>query len=236
MPAYGYPDWQRGATEFSYSLFSDLLHVTTTGKRYGPQYMGNWPYLRIGFNNGDSVAVDKVKVTWTDDAAGSVPSGINEIVFGSGDTGGTTLPVLGPFATIDLNSNVNATLNTRFLVYGTNTPPPALNTNGINYEMVFDSTAYTANQSRGPFGLNFWYTGRAQVMASAFLGGPATILLQYVKADGSLNNFMRFGGQFQAAQTPQIFYMPPYPVFYSVFNGSTAQTIELSISPAPGPS
>lgn len=233
MPAYGYPDWQRGATEFSYSLVSDLLHVSIAGKRYGPLYAGNWPYLRIGFNNNDGIAIDKVIVTWTDDVAGLVPSGKNEIVFGSGDTGGTTLPVLGPFATIDLNSNVNATLNTRFLVYGTNTPPPALNTNGLNYELFADTVALAANATAGPFGMNFWYTGWAQVMSVSQGTGLGTLVLSYVQASGSSIELIKLGMVSQQSASHQFVYFPPYPVTAELFNGSTAQTLEAVISPAP---
>jgi hypothetical protein len=234
MPGFGYDDWVRRSTNFAYAQIDDIRLATMAGHNFGLIYMGGWQYVRIGFFNDDGIAVDTIQVTWTDDAAGLIPAGRNTIVIGPGDQGGTTLPVLAPFIGISYSSNVNATASTRILVYGTSSDgTKALHTDTVNYLLAGTAPNLAANGSTPLAGMAFWYTGWAQVMAVTGSGGPAFLVLSHRTTTGANVQHMQVGASSQATAMPQYVFMPPNPNFYQIFNGSTAQIVQIAISPAP---
>lgn len=233
MPGFGYSDWIRESTNFSYAIIDDHFVMTMTGKSYGQIYVGNWPYIRIGFENDDLLAADFINVTWTDDQAGLIPGGLNQIVFGPGDKSGTTLPVLAPFMNVAIASNVNASRSTRLLVYGTASDGrQSLNSDLVHYEMMRNSSAYAANTTQ-TFTSNFWYTGWAQVSMTSNLGGAALVRLEYLDSTLTAHNFGYVAALAQSAADMEQVFIPPYILEAVVINGTTAQQLELIISPAP---
>jgi hypothetical protein len=233
MPGLGYPDWQRSNTSFGYPLVSDSRLATIAGVDFGKFYVGNWPNLSVGFNNHDAIALDTITLSWFDANNSIVGTGVDRIVFGSGQNANYTLPVKAPFVDVGMSANHDATQSTQTLVYGTNSDKTPLNTSAFNYNMFSDSGAFGVNTNAGPFGTNFWYSGWAQVSGFTSAGGGAEVVLSYLDPTNTAVEFMRFGLPRDISSVPQYVYLPPNNITVQLFNGTTAQNLTFNMSPAP---
>lgn len=233
MPGLGYPDWQRGTTNFAYPLISDTRLATVAGHNFGTFYVGNWSNLSVGFNNHDAIALDTITLTWFDANSSIVGTGKDLIVFGSKDNASVTVPIKAPFVQVGLSATQNATLDTQTLMYGTNANLTPLNSDGTNYHMFYLSQAYGAFQTAGPFGMNFWYTGWAQLMTTANTTGGGNVRLSYLNSSNTSTQFAQFPVSFSDTVSQQHVYIPPNPILITINNAGTAQTILTVLSPAP---
>ena len=234
MALVGYQDWQRVQYSSGYAI--GTVHAPVTGTSFfGPYNVQNWNSViafLFNFSNSETYAFDFI---FYDDQALTTTLGVLTYVVTNGQAPVICVPCSGPWLEIRVRTQIGGdpsplTIN---LSGSMNILRPEY-LNPINDTFLTQSIAYLANtntQTR----LSSWYNGGVLVDAYSNLGGPAFVKLEFARfGSGAWIEFATVPAPAEASATAIRFSLPPCPVRASVFNGGTAQSITVNVTPVIG--
>lgn len=230
--AYDYPDFL-STGQPSNTLVGFLDQVVTSNTPVGTVDLTQFCEVVIFFNNKDAAAIFELQVGLFTGIPDPTPTVQNSPVVGPGQSGSIRVPAIrmqlgiivvphGPAATQHLQVSMYGVVNhvnMYDLYYG-------------KHQIFAQSFALAAN-GNNTIPLAQWYAGPVEVCALGDSAGPCLIAFYYYEAaNNTYIEFAQFGvtGQNVSGVTRLTF--PPNPVEFRVFNGSTAQTVEVYIAPS----
>lgn len=233
MPQTGHPDWLRIPVGINNVFVNKNLTLNTSGTILGTFYVNDYPHLAITFENFDTTAYNWIELRWDTVNSPLLWSSRDTIAIGPTNTYTGTVPTKGSWVQIVAFSDVAPTGITNLLVYGTTSSitPDASRERGDT--LISDSSAYTSSQSK-TFDATATYGGPAIFSFDAVSSAPASVDIKFWSTSAKLHViYMHMGIQSTNTSLPAILYVPPAHLRLVVFNGSTAQTLRVLVTPAP---
>lgn len=230
--AYDYPDFLP-QKQVSNVLLRDLDQVVTGVTTIAAVDMTPYQEAYIFVTNLDAGAIMELTIGFLGGLVDPTPDPMKTIVFNPGQSGAIRVPALrsamqilvtphGPVATQHLQVGIyGVTGHTHMYDLYTGTP------------VVFsDSPSLSANGSATLF-VDTWYAGPVEVSVLTDSAADCTVVFDYYDASaGSYIEFAQLGVSGQYANGSVRITFPPYPVRIRFFNGATAQSVEIYITPS----
>ena len=182
-------------------------------------------------NNEDAGAIMELQIGFLGGILDPTPDPVKSIVFNPGQSGSIRVPPMraqlqilvvphGPVATQHFQVTEYG-LGFAAKMYDLYTGPPKL---------FSASPAIAANGNTTLF-VTQWYAGPVEIAALADAAGPALIVFDYYDAGaGSYVELLQFGMLGQNVNTIARMTFPPNPIRIRIFNGATAQTVEVYVT------
>lgn len=230
--AYDYPDFlpQKQASNVLIRSFD----ATVTGVTTIPAVdMTPFQEAVIFVTNLDTAAIMELAIGFLGGLVDPTPDPVKTIVFNGSQSGAIRVPALRESLQIIVTPHgAVATQHLQVGIYGmiahshmydlyTGTPvifsaSPALGANGSSTQLV-----------------TTWYAGPVEVAVLADSAATCLVVFDYYDAGvGSYIEFAQFGVPGQYINGSMRMTFPPYPVRIRFFNGPTAQTVEIYITPS----
>lgn len=233
MASPAYLDWARYQNPSADSITSASNNATQhfTGPAVD---CSAWKSVVVTFINQDAAVTLACGIAWLGYNGTFVAQTNDLFTVGPGQIAEMTLPVRGRTLSVfyDVQSGT-ATSGVIYDVTGLSAQPTKYNAARLKTVLVNDFSAYASNQLK-QFFPNFWYEGKVLVTAGTDSGNLANVLMYYF--DTNLNAYTQMGGigalSISTAQ-PREMMFPPHPVRVDVGNGTTAQSIRITIMPLP---
>ena len=230
--AYDYPDFlpQKQAS----NVLVRSYDATVTGVVTIPAVdLTPFTEALIFVTNSDAAAIMELTIGFLGDFIDPTPNPMKTIVFNGSQSGAIRVPALRETLQIIVTPHgAVATQHLQVGIYGmighthmydlyTGTPTlfsasPALAANGNATELV-----------------TTWYAGPVEVAVLTDNAANCLVVFDYYDAGaGSYIEFAQYGMAGQYANGSLRITFPPYPVRIRFFNGATAQTVEIYITPS----
>ena len=230
--AYDYPDFlpQKQASNVRIQTYD----ATVTGVITIPAVdLTPFQEALIFVTNLDTAAIMELAIGFIGGLIDPTPNPVKTVVFKGGQSGAIRVPALRESMQIIVTPHgAVATQHLQVGIYGmvahthmydlyTGTP------------VVFSTSHALAANGNATDLLTTWYAGPVEVAALADSAGTCLVVFDYYDATaGSYIEFAQYGVKGQYLNEPQRITFPPYPVRVRFFNGPTAQTVEIYITPS----
>lgn len=182
-------------------------------------------------NNKDAAAIMELQIGFFGNITDPTPTQNKSIVFNPGQSGSIRVaPLRSQMQILVVPHGAVATQHFQVSEYGLGFPATIADLYVGPIKLFSASPALAANGNTTLFPAQ-WYSGPVEVGALGDAGGPALIVFDYYDAGvGSYVEFMQYGMLSQNTNTVVQMSFPPAPVRIRIFNGATAQTVEVYVS------
>lgn len=230
--AYDFPDFlsTKQASNTTARVFDQTVTANTTIPAID---LTQFSEVIISGNNEDAGAIMELQIGFIASVVDPLPNPVKSIVFGPGQSGSIRVPALreqlqiivvphGPVATQHMQVSEYG-MAQHVNMYDLYTGVPLL----LSYSHAF-AIGGTSTVPIVP-----WYSGQVQITALADSADPCLVVFDYYDAAlAAYVEFAQIGTLGQYLNQPQVLTFPPNPIRCRFFNGSTAQTVEMYISPS----
>lgn len=226
-------DWTRYPVPSADNIFSANVPVMLNYN--GPSTdCSAWTHALISMDNPDSNAIISANLSWTGYTSTLENLTSDGFIIGPQQFVSYSIPIKG--RTVALNYSVISgvqALGTRYGIAGMSHRLTKYDAAVNKQVLVNNSAAYAINQMRSFFP-NFWYEGRVLVTATSDQAGPASCAINYW--DLTTNSYLSLGNLQVAhvsSSDPVVMNFLPAPIRVDIGNGTTAQNIQIIITPFP---
>lgn len=228
--AYDYPDFlptkqpfNEGARYFSQVVTSNATVPAIDTTQYAE--------VIISVTNLDANAIFELQIGFLASIVDPTPDPIKTVVFGAGQSGNFRVPVLrGQLQIIVVPHGPVATQALEIAEYGITGHVNQYDLYMGKHQILLEQPSLGASGS-ATFLIPTWYHGPVTVAALADNAANAQVVFDYWEpANGTYIEFTQFGMPGQYANQPQQIFFPPNPVRVRIFNGTTAQSVELYVA------
>lgn len=228
--AYDFPDFlsSKQASNTLVRIFDQTVTANTTIPAID---LTQFSEVIISVNNEDAAAIMELQIGFLGGILDPTPNPVKSVVFGALQSGMLRVPALrevlqiiavphGAVATQHLQVTEYGMLQ-HVNIYDLYTGPPSLFT---------FSGALAANGNTTQF-ISQWYAGPVEIAALGDAAGPCLIVIDYYDGSaGTYKELLQFGMPGQNVNGITRMTFPPNPIRVRIFNGATAQTVEVYIA------
>ena len=230
--AYDYPDFlpQKQASNVRIGGIDQTITGSTTIPAVD---LTPFQEAMIFVKNLDAAAIMQLTIGFIGGLVDPTPNPMKDIVFNGGQSGAIRVPALretmqiivtphGAVATQHLQVGIyGVTGHTNMYDLYTGTP------------VLFSATPALAVSGNATEFVTTWYAGPVEVAVLTDNAADCLVVFDYYDAGaGSYIEFQQFGMVGQYANGSLRMTFPPYPIRIRFFNGATAQTVEIYITPS----
>lgn len=230
--AYDYPDFlptKQPETEGARFFDALVTSQTTVSAIDTTQYQE----VIISVTNLDANAIFELQIGFLASIVDPTPNPIKNVVFLGGQSGNFRVPVLrGQLQIIVVPHGAVATQHLQIAEYGI-TYHANLYDLYMGHHILFSANPALLANGNTTINIPTWYNGPVVVSALADAAANALVVFDYWDAaNQTYIEFAQFGMPGQYLNQPQQITFPPNPTRVRIFNGATAQTVELYITPS----
>lgn len=182
-------------------------------------------------NNEDAGAIMELQIGFLGGILDPTPDPVKSIVFNPGQSGSIRVPpIRAQLQILVVPHGPVATQHFQVSEYGLGFEAKMNDLYQGPIKLFSASPALAANANTTLF-VSQWYAGPVEIGALGDNGGPAVVVFDYYDAGaGSYVEFMQLGMLSQNSNTVVPMTFPPAPVRIRIFNGATAQTVEVYVA------
>lgn len=228
--AYDFPDFLPTRQPFNEAIryFSQVVTSNTT---IGSVDLTQFSEVMISANNSDANAIMELQIGWLGGLLDPTPDPVKSVVVGASQFANFRVPTLRQgMQIIVVPHGPVATQGLQVGIYGMNGHTNMYDLYMGKHTLFSGSFGLAANGNTTQF-VGPWYNGPVTVSALADNAANAQVVFDYYDGgNASYLEFAQFGMPGQYLNQPQQIFFPPNPVRIRMFNGATAQSVELYVA------